>query len=252
MTLLSILPHQTDIFGGIIIDPDQLPDTLIQFEQGLISLLEKAKKSDFKLIWLTVERTKTDIIPILATHNFVFHTCSEDTLTMICRMEETSYAPFSPTHTLGTGAIVINDKDELLVMRDNWSSYRGYKLPGGYLEQGESIEEAVVREVLEETGVTTRFDAVLGLRARHPVQFDKSNLYIVCRLVPIDETIEITDTAEVAEARWMPVSDYLADVNIHAFNRKMVAELRHCTGLQRIQVDTSLASNAQNEVFFAT
>lgn len=246
-----ILPHQTDTFGGIIIDANALPDSVNLFEQGLVALLQKAKQSSHRLIWLTLERSDTAFVPVLAGHEFVFHTCSEQSLTMICRIEETSFAPFSPTHTLGTGAIVINDKDELLVIRDNWSAYRGYKLPGGYLEQGENIEEAVVREVLEETGVQTEFDAVLGLRSRHPVQFDKSNLYIVCRLKPLNETIVITDTEEVAEACWMPVDDYLADVNINAFNRQMVAELRHCSGLQRIHADISLAPNARHEVFFA-
>ncbi|MGO3344723.1 MAG: NUDIX domain-containing protein [Marinomonas sp.] len=248
---MSILPHQTDSFGGIIIDSSMLPETLIAFESGLALLLEKAKKGRFQLIWLTLDRSKTDVVPILSKYDFVFHTCSEELLTMIFRVEETSYAPFSPTHTLGTGAIVINANDELLVVRDNWSAYRGYKLPGGYLEQGENIEEAVVREVLEETGVNTRFEAVLGLRTRYPVQFDKSNLYIVCRLTPLDETILITDTQEVAEACWMPVDDYLADMNINAFNRKMVAELRFCKGLQTTPADITTVTNARHQVFFA-
>ncbi|MEL0623618.1 NUDIX domain-containing protein [Marinomonas arenicola] len=246
-----ILSHQMDTFGGIIIDAKALPNDQNAFEQGLVSLLEKAKEGSFRLIWVTLDRVQSAFVPFLAQHDFVFHNCSEESLTMICRIDEASYAPFSPTHTLGTGAIVINAKDELLVMRDNWSNYRGYKLPGGYIEQGENIEEAVVREVLEETGVSTEFDAVLGLRTRHPVQFDKSNLYIVCRLTALDERIVITDTEEVAEACWMPVNDYLADVNIHAFNRKMVAELRHCSGLQPTHADISLAPNARHEVFFA-
>ena len=35
-------------------------------------------------------------------------------------------------------------------MRDDW---KGYVLPGGHIEQGESIVDAVVREIKEETGL---------------------------------------------------------------------------------------------------
>lgn len=246
-----VLSHQKDIFGGFTIDVKGFPDSTERFEQGLLGLINLAKQENGKLIWLTLPRMDAHLVPVLVRHGFVFHTCSDDQLTMIYRLESNAFAPFSPTHTLGAGAIVINENDELLVMRDNWSSYRGYKLPGGYLEQGEKIEEAVVREVLEETGVQTRFDAVLGLRSRYPVQLDKSNLYVVCRLIALSHEIVITDTSEVAEACWLPLEEYFADETVSSFNKKMVAELRHCEGLKATPAEITFAPHAQHEVFFA-
>ena len=39
-----------------------------------------------------------------------------------------------------------------------------WKLPGGLVETGESIEQAVVREVWEETGINANFVSILGFR----------------------------------------------------------------------------------------
>jgi len=50
------------------------------------------------------------------------------------------------------GALIFNPKGELFLMKSH--KWRGkYVVPGGHLELGESIEEAVIREVKEETNL---------------------------------------------------------------------------------------------------
>ena len=55
-----------------------------------------------------------------------------------------------PTHILAAGAVVINEKDEVLLVKNR---RRGWEFPGGQVEVGENVISAVTREVKEESGV---------------------------------------------------------------------------------------------------
>ena len=52
----------------------------------------------------------------------------------------------------------------------------------GLVEVGEDITAAAEREVLEETGVCARFDAVLAFRQAHGFAFGKSDFFFVIAL----------------------------------------------------------------------
>lgn len=49
-------------------------------------------------------------------------------------------------------------------MKERKGVYLGWKFPGGAVDPGEALHEAVRREVLEETGVQTEFECVLAFR----------------------------------------------------------------------------------------
>ncbi len=53
----------------------------------------------------------------------------------------------------GVGAVVLRDGQVLLVRRGREPLHGRWSLPGGVLELGETMAEAVVREVFEETGL---------------------------------------------------------------------------------------------------
>lgn len=60
-----------------------------------------------------------------------------------------------------TGVLIEDDK--ILLVRQNVSKARNWSLPGGRLEAGELLEEAVIREVFEETGLAVKINKLLYL-----------------------------------------------------------------------------------------
>ena len=61
----------------------------------------------------------------------------------------------------GTNAIIFNELGEVLLELRSDNGFWG--LPGGGLEVGESVEQALKREVLEETGLRTSIKRLVGV-----------------------------------------------------------------------------------------
>lgn len=63
-------------------------------------------------------------------------------------MEHTEWV--MPTHIVAGAGIVINDDNEILMVK---TYNAGWVFPGGQVETGENIIDAVKREIMEETGI---------------------------------------------------------------------------------------------------
>ena len=90
-----------------------------------------------------------------------------------------------------------------------------YDLPGGGQNQYETLEEAVRRECMEETGYTVeveRLGAICeeislseGLRARYEQYAHKVNFLFVCRLADAPRKAVTAADLDMLEAEWVPV-----------------------------------------------
>lgn len=65
-----------------------------------------------------------------------------------------------PKHILSAAAIVVNDKKELLLIK---GPRRDWEMPGGQVEEGESLSQAVVRETKEESGIDIEIIKFCGI-----------------------------------------------------------------------------------------
>ena len=59
---------------------------------------------------------------------------------------------------------LIRDGDRYLLQDRAKGDWTGYTLPGGHVEPGESIVDAVVREMKEETGLNVKFPRLCGVK----------------------------------------------------------------------------------------
>lgn len=96
--------------------------------------------------------------------------------------------------TIGVFASIFNEAGEVLCVRRNYAPY-GWTTPGGRLEDDESPEDGVVREVLEETGYHVSIERLVGIYSA-PY---KSDLVIsfVCSIIGRDPWLPNDEIAEV-------------------------------------------------------
>jgi 8-oxo-dGTP diphosphatase len=106
-------------------------------------------------------------------------------------------------HRIAAGAIVIRDDRILLVryLSQDGSSY--LVAPGGAVEQAEGLQDAAIRETLEETGVTGAARKVLCIEELLCNQFKLCKVWILCEVVSGE--VKPTEGAKregIVEAKW--------------------------------------------------
>ncbi|MGI9282693.1 MAG: NUDIX domain-containing protein [Endozoicomonas sp.] len=242
-----------DKFNGITIESDSIVDCSktfhASFHASLIEIINLAQRTKKNLIWLTLPIHQSHLIEPCIREGFKFHNCLETELTLIYKNAPDAFVPFIPTHTLGAGALITNHSGEVLVVKEHGMD--SYKLPGGHIELGEPIESAIQREVFEETGIESHFAGLVGMTVKHPYRFGKSNMYLICRMLPATYSINIQDQDEIVDAKWVLISDYLEDTNNSLFNRQMVEKLSNEKGLELTQLEGNRGIHKKQEIFFS-
>ena len=124
----------------------------------------------FTGVWLKLRVDQAHLAGVAVQDaGFEFHHTKPDYIML------SQWLPSSPTklpgfasHYVGVGGLVLNkDKTKMLCIQERRPSVEFgalWKMPGGLVENGESIEEAAIREVWEETGVRANFKGILGFR----------------------------------------------------------------------------------------
>ena len=238
-----------DPYNGITVDSDSIHTNKDEFKKNLLILIEQLKKEKRRLLWITFDLKNAHLIETAAVEGFTFHNCDKQYVMMVKELVKKPIVPTSPTHTIGVGAVVINDNNEILVIKERVSNM-GFKLPGGHIDLGEKIADAVCREVLEETGVVGEFESVITLCQFHPHQFGKGNVYILCKVKPKSLEINIQDTHEILEAKWIDVDTYLNDENTRDFTKKIIESSRSFEGLKPEDLESFKNFPKKYELFF--
>ncbi len=107
---------------------------------------------------------------------------------------------------VGVGAVVIDGTRVLLVRRGQEPLKGEWSLPGGALELGETLQQGVVREVLEETGlevvpgsIVEVFDRITQDEATGRVRYHYVLVDFVCRVAGGT----LLGASDAEEARWV-------------------------------------------------
>jgi mutator protein MutT len=115
-----------------------------------------------------------------------------------------------PAHPIpGVGAIVVGEQGILLIRRDKDPGKGLWSIPGGIVEVGETQQEAILREVEEETGITVEVIKMIGTfdliirDSRNRVKFHYILIHYLTRAISFDIQSEFPDS----EVRWFSINE---------------------------------------------
>ena len=97
----------------------------------------------------------------------------------------------TPRHIVAASALIRNAQGEVALVR---TERRGWELPGGQIELGESLLDGLQREVFEECGLQIEIQQLLHVRSNLSsaiVVFCFRALYVSGQLRPSEETPEV-------------------------------------------------------------
>jgi ADP-ribose pyrophosphatase YjhB (NUDIX family) len=116
---------------------------------------------------------------------------------------------FLPRPLIGVGAVVWHQDHVLLIQRGKEPNVGSWSIPGGAQELGETVREAVCREVLEETGVKISSPILVDtVDLISTTEEDKIEYhYTLIDFVAVALNPDITLGGDAADAKWVKVKD---------------------------------------------
>lgn len=135
-----------------------------------------------------------------------------------------------PKHIVAVGGLVRDGEGRVLIGRSVWR--RGWEFFGGQVENGENLEEALLREIREETGITARVVALAGIYSSLKGYTDAhTGVHIPTKLI-LDFLCDYvsgtpTDSDETTDVMWVTVPRALEQVDTQPYRMRLENMLHH-------------------------
>jgi len=123
------------------------------------------------------------------------------------------------------GPILYNDENKIFLMES--PKWNAWVIPGGKIEEGETEEEALRREIKEELGIEITDIVKVGEKIKEPSNDFKDNqlTFIFKDFFAKACSIEITPNEEISNYDWFTIEEAL-ELNLLDTTRKFVEQFR--------------------------
>ena len=144
--------------------------------------------------------------------------------------------------SLAAGGLIQKENQVLLVQVTYGPNQGLWMLPGGYLEAGESLEEAAIREVKEETGLDVIAGRVIAMRdgVRMKDSFTETNLYVIFEMA-VTGGQPTADGSEISRVAYRDIEEILQADDVIALSKEVIKNSLDGDGLNKLPF--SIGSN---------
>ena len=107
---------------------------------------------------------------------------------------------------VGVGAFIVNKNNELLLQKRSVPAEKDYWcIPGGRVELFETLEQTVIREAKEETGLDVKIISIMGV-CNHIIKEENAHWVAASYLCEIDKgEPRIMEPDKASDMRWFPL-----------------------------------------------
>jgi ADP-ribose pyrophosphatase YjhB (NUDIX family) len=124
---------------------------------------------------------------------------------------------------IAVSGLVLTEDERYLVVKKRYGGLKGkWSFPAGFVEEGETLDEAAVREVWEETGVEAEVIGVIGIRSG-VLRNDISDNMVIFLMKARNITITVQEK-ELEEAVFLTKDELHVDENTSLLVRYFIEQ----------------------------
>jgi len=152
-----------------------------------------------------------------------------------------------PTHIVAAAGVVENEKGEILLVK---TYHGGWVFPGGQVEVGENLIEAVIREIKEESGINVTVNKLFAISSNTATNKGYNGVEVVPTKVMMDFICTFIDgelciSDENSESCWVKKAEVLDMIIAPAIRKRFQAYLDYDGTVQYLAYVTQPEFNLQ-------
>jgi len=201
---------------------------IYKFREDTSELEQDLKKiytnKEYNSVWIKLIGDQLNLLPFLRKQGFTLHNAQSDKAVMYkwLKPDKPNRIPAWTPATISIIAAVVHN-GKVLVVNEKSKKKNGYKFVTGYVDEGETMEEAVIREVKEETGLDVVVKGLIGVRHLNRFKYGNHDISFAFLATPKTDNVDtVPDMEEIEKVSWITIEEFKQHPPVFALHDKLI------------------------------